>query len=74
MHKATTMVALVALLAAFALVLMASNNPAQANPTIVTVDAFKADAFALKMLERYRDESIITILTDMQLSIAQSQD
>jgi hypothetical protein len=34
----------------------------------------EADAFALKMLERYRDESIITILTDMQLSIAQSQD
>jgi hypothetical protein len=34
----------------------------------------EADAFALKMLERYRDESIITILTDMQSSIEQSQD
>src|SRR5215208_3962687 len=43
MHKATTMVALVALLAAFALVLMASNNPAQANPSIVTVNANDSD-------------------------------
>jgi hypothetical protein len=34
----------------------------------------EADAFALKMLERYRDESDITILTDAQLSIEQPQD
>jgi hypothetical protein len=34
----------------------------------------EADAFALKMLERYRDESNIAILADTPLSMERSQD